>query len=570
MEKTEPQTTDLAAYLDGIADRGRTMLLPSLQYVQAKYGFISAQHAREIGTALRVPLAEVSGVIEFYTMLDDRPVTGKRVKICTSPVCASQGGENLFHACQNQFESEFTGEYVVEKTACLGLCDHAPTAMLDDIQIGLATPEKILLGEKYTPSKVYGSNRAITLGCGGDSPLTLEEYLAQGGFAGLEKAISKSPQEVIALVKESGLRGRGGAGFPTGIKWEGAAQAPGSPKYVVCNVDESEPGTFKDQLLMNGNPFPILEGLLIAAYAIGAENGFIYIRGEYPESRSILEQALRQANQAGYLGEHIMGTDFRFEVEVRSGAGAYICGEETALFESIEGKRGFPRIKPPFPTTHGVFGKPTAINNVETLVNVPLIFRDGVEAYRKMGSAGTPGPRLFSVSGDVSNPGVYELSEPVTMRELVFHLAGGIPEGRALKGILLGGAAGKFVGPEMLDLLLTDEDARKMGLSLGSGAVMVFDETQDMRQILASLGEFFAHESCGKCYPCQLGTQRQKEILERLQEETLLLGDVDRLKDVGWTMTDASLCGLGQTAALAVLSAIDLWPDLFLEKEGSR
>lgn len=568
MEITEPQSIALTTYLEGVAERGRTMLLPSLRYVQQQFGYISPEHAKEIGTALRVPLAEISGMIEFYSMLDDKPVTGKRVRICTSPVCASKGGEHLFHSCQDQFVRQFPGEYMVEKTACLGLCDHAPAVMVDDIQVGQATPEKILDPIPFSPSKIYGSARDITFGCQGESPLALDDYVSHGGFAGLKRALSLSPAEVIEWIKDSGLRGRGGAGFPAGIKWEGAAQASGSPKYVVCNMDESEPGTVKDQILMNGNPFAILEGLLVAGYAIGASKGYVYIRGEYPKSRRILENAIVRASQAGYMGANILGTDFRFEVEVRSGAGAYICGEETALFESIEGKRGFPRIKPPFPTTNGLFGKPTVINNVETLANVPLIFRIGVDDYREMGTTGTPGPRLFSVSGDVNHPGVYELSEPVTLGKLIFEMAGGITEDRALRGVLLGGAAGKFVGSEMLDLKLTDDDTRKAGLSLGSGAVMVFDESQDMRVILASLGEFFAHESCGKCYPCQLGTQRQKEILDRNQEGALLLGDVARLKDVGWTMTDASLCGLGQTAALAVLSAIELWPELFEEKEG--
>ncbi|MCB2179777.1 NAD(P)H-dependent oxidoreductase subunit E [bacterium] len=567
METTVPQEMELAAYLDEIAGQGRTMLLPSLLFVQEKFGYISPQHARQIGKALKVPLADISGMIEFYTMLDDTPFTGKRVRICTSPVCASKGGETLYHTCQQQFEAEYPGEYLVEKTACLGLCDHAPSAMLDDLQVGEATPEKILQGGGIASSSIYGDVRYITQGITDYAPLSLKAYLALGGFTGLKNALGMSPQEVVATVKDSGLRGRGGAGFPTGLKWEGAAQAAGSPKYVICNMDESEPGTVKDQIVMNGNPFAVLEGLLISAYAVGAEYGYVYIRGEYPESRKILEEALQKARRAHYLGKNILGTAFSFEVEVRSGAGAYICGEETALFESIEGKRGFPRIKPPFPTTHGVFGKPTAINNVETLANIPLIFRIGVGAYREMGTAGTPGPRLFSLSGDVARPGLYELTNPVTLGELIFDLAGGMKAGRSLQGVLLGGAAGKFVGPEALELLLTDDDTRKAGLSLGSGAVMVFDDTQDMREILAVLGEFFAHESCGKCYPCQLGTQRQMEILERNREGALLNGDVARLKDIGWTMTDASLCGLGQTAALAVMSAIDLWPDLFVERE---
>ncbi|NIV11521.1 MAG: hypothetical protein GWN62_09635, partial [Aliifodinibius sp.] len=366
--------------------------------------------------------------------------------------------------------------------------------------------------------------------------------------------------------KASGLRGRGGAGFPTGIKWEGALKAEGYPKYVVCNMDESEPGTFKDQALFLGDPFKILEGMLVAAYATGAQKGYFYIRGEYATSHIVLEHTISQALQAGYLGKKILGSDFDFDLEIRSGAGAYICGEETALFESIEGKRGFPRIKPPFPTTHGLFGKPTVINNVETFANIPVIFNMGVEEYKNMGSETEPGPRLFSLSGDIVKPGVYEITKPITIRKLIYEYAGGIPNDRQLQAILLGGAAGKFIGPDKIDILLSENDLREHGLSIGSGAVMVFDDRQDMREIIASLAHFFAHESCGKCYPCQLGTQRQAEILVRNLNGQVQNGDITRLQDVGWTMTDSSLCGLGQTAALAILSAIDLWPNLFIQK----
>jgi NADH-quinone oxidoreductase subunit F len=347
--------------------------------------------------------------------------------------------------------------------------------------------------------------------------------------------------------------GRGGAAFPTGIKWEGAANAPSEEKYVVCNADESEPGTFKDRLLLLDDPHRTIEGMCIAAYAIGAQKGYIYLRGEYPYIIPALENALNEARAAGYLGAH-------FEIEIRVGAGAYICGEETALFESIEGKRGFPRIKPPFPTTHGLFGKPTVINNVETLCNVPLILNLGAAEYRKIGTEKSPGPKLFCVSGDVARPGVYEVPFGVTLSELLS--TDSIAESRTktedIQAILFGGAAGAFATAEHLDVKLTFEDLRAAGLPLGSGVVMVFDHSRDLRQVLAGLAHFFAHESCGKCYPCQMGTQRQKEILERAALGKSLPGDAERLQDVGWTMTDASLCGLGQTAASAVLSALKL------------
>ncbi|HSQ39059.1 MAG TPA: NADH-ubiquinone oxidoreductase-F iron-sulfur binding region domain-containing protein, partial [Anaerolineales bacterium] len=380
----------------------------------------------------------------------------------------------------------------------------------------------------------------------------LEKY---GEYAGLKKAQGMTPEAVIAEVKASGLVGRGGAAFPVGIKWEGAAKADGSPKYIICNADESEPGTFKDRILMIDDPHRVIEGMCIAAYAIGASQGYIYIRGEYPYIVPVLENALNEARAAGYL-------DNQFNIEVRVGAGAYICGEETALFESIEGKRGFPRIKPPFPTTFGVFGKPTVINNVETLCTAPMIIAQGSAEYRKLGTEKSPGSKLFCVSGDVEQTGVYEVPFGVTLRELL-EMAGGVKGGKQLKAVLFGGAAGACATTEHLDVKMTFEDLRAAGLPLGSGVVMVFDETRDMRGVLQSLGHFFAHESCGKCYPCQMGSQRQKDILDRVANGKTHEGDFDRLQDVGWTMTDASLCGLGQTAASAVLSAMKLWPDLF-------
>ncbi|MGH2605996.1 MAG: complex I 51 kDa subunit family protein, partial [Anaerolineales bacterium] len=358
------------------------------------------------------------------------------------------------------------------------------------------------------------------------------------------------------------LVGRGGAAFPTGVKWEGAAQADGEPKYVVCNADESEPGTFKDRVLMEEDPHQTLEGMAIAAYAIGAHQGYVYLRGEYPRAHQVLNQAVEEARRGGSLGPDILGSGFSFDVEIRLGAGAYICGEETALFESIEGKRGFPRVKPPFPTTHGLFGKPTVINNVETLCNVPEILARGAAAYRALGTEKSPGPKLFCVSGQVRRPGLYEVPFGVTLRHLLFDLAGGLRPGRHLQAVLFGGAAGAFATDQHLDVRLTFEDLRAAGLPLGSGVVMVFDDTADVRDVLLRLARFFAHESCGKCYPCQIGTQRQAEIFERAAHGRTLAGDVERLTDVGWTMTDASLCGLGQTAATAVLSALSLWPDL--------
>ncbi|NPA90248.1 MAG: NADH-quinone oxidoreductase subunit NuoF [Chloroflexi bacterium] len=387
-------------------------------------------------------------------------------------------------------------------------------------------------------------------------PTRLEDYVAHGGFDALRRALLRRPEKVVEEVKASGLVGRGGAAFPTGVKWEAVARESRTPKYVVCNADESEPGTFKDRVLMEGDPFAVLEGMAIAAYATGASEGYIYVRGEYARAYTLLRSAVDQATQAGFLGDAILGSDFSFHVHIYRGAGAYVCGEETALFESIEGKRGQPRQKPPFPTTHGLFGQPTVINNVETLANVPPLILNGAEWFRSLGPEEAPGPKLFSVSGAVNKPGVYEATMDVTLRELIEEYAGGVRDGGKVQAVLVGGAAGTFVGPKDLDVPMSFSGLRRVGASPGSGAVMVVDERVNMWDVLLRIARFFAHESCGKCYPCRLGTQRQLEIVTRMASGALRYKDFLRLQDLHATMRDASLCGLGQTAGNAIISGL--------------
>ena len=565
----QPSTpSQLDLLLEECGERGREMLLPALIEAQREYEYVPKEAAVKISQSLNVPLADITGVIEFYSMLSDQPTAETVIRICTTPSCAGQGAEQLVAGvCQHLGvdigEPTLDGKFVVEEVECLGLCDHAPGALVGKQMLGNATLEKVFSPSGHPVSEIYGDPRPLTARVDLIEPLDFDQYQKAHGFEGLRRALEMPRDEVIQMVKDSGLTGRGGAGFPTGIKWASCAEVDRFPKYLVCNEDESEPGTFKDRALIEGDPFTILEGMLIAGYAIGAEKGFLYIRGEYTKSHEALQAALKIARVKGVLGKNILGSDFSFDIELRSGAGAYICGEETALFESIEGKRGFPRIKPPYPTTHGLFNQPTVINNVETLANVSLILQIGPEAYREYGSEKNPGPRLFSLSGRVNRPGIYEVTREITLRELIYERAGGIRDGKGLKAVLLGGAAGKFVSPDQLDLVLTTEALQKEGLSLGSGAVVVFDEDVNLKYVLHGLGHFFAHESCGKCYPCQLGTQRQAEILDRNLNGGLLPDDVERLQDVGWTMTDTSLCGLGQTAALAVLSAVEHWPEEF-------
>jgi len=559
----ETTLTSLEPALEPYIPLGRSGLLPALHAAQKLYGWISEPVATHIARSLRIPLADVHGVIEFYSLFYNKPTSKHVIRVCTDAACALKNADDVMdHLCQQhglqpgQTSNDLS--LTIESSPCLGLCEHAPAALIDNDAETIIDVQNNSFQLGRPSSNVYGTIRMLTSNCG-NGTTSLARY---GKYSAFTKAIGMKPEEIVEEIKASGLVGRGGAAFPTGVKWEGAQKAKADQKYIICNADESEPGTFKDRVLLLDDPHRVVEGMLIAGYAVGASKGYIYVRGEYPYIIPVLEKALNEATEAGLLGTNILGTRFSFEIEIRVGAGAYICGEETALFESIEGKRGFPRIKPPFPTTHGVFGKPTVINNVESLCNVPLIIAKGAVEYRSIGTDKSPGPKLFCLSGDVERPGLYEVPFGTTLRELL-DLAGGVSGGGELQTVLFGGAAGAFATPDQLDVKLTFEDLRAAGLPLGSGVVMVFDESRDLRKTLHGLGRFFAHESCGKCYPCQMGTQRQMEILKRIEEGKVEEGDFIRLQDVGWTMTDASLCGLGQTAASAVLSAMKLWPDMF-------
>ncbi|NTU74649.1 MAG: NADH-quinone oxidoreductase subunit E, partial [Anaerolineaceae bacterium] len=558
--------------------KGRTHLLPALYAAQGMFGYIPEEAAVEIARFLKVPLADVFGVIDFYAMFYARPVSKTIIHVCADPACAMAGADGVLKRMTqsvvlDQVENRSgQASITVERAPCLGLCEHAPALQVQGPKVSTGSAQRMLeetIGYtgKHPHSVIGRSINLLTENCGKRRPTNLKEYEANHGYAALRSALSSSPEKVIEEIKAAGLVGRGGAAFPTGAKWESASKAPGDVKYIVCNADEAVPGTFKDRVMMEEDPHRILEGILIAAFAVGASKGYMYIRGEYFYPYEVMTRALADAKKAGYFGDNIFDSGFSFDLELRRGAGAYICGEETALFESIEGKRGFPRIKPPFPTTSGLFGKPTVINNVETLCNVPLILRMGAEKYRKIGTEKSPGPKLFCLSGDVVRPGLYEVPFGITFRELLFTLGKGLRPGRSFQTALFGGAAGAFATPKDLDVKLTFEDLRAAGLPLGSGVITVLDDTRDVRDILLRLANFFAEESCGKCYPCQIGTQRQLEIMQRIAAGESLPGDVERLQDTGWTMTDASLCGLGQTAASAVMSAMKIWPEQFTRTE---
>ncbi|MDX1664664.1 MAG: NAD(P)H-dependent oxidoreductase subunit E [Candidatus Promineifilaceae bacterium] len=579
----QPYLEDLARRLaraDG--DERRAMLLPALHHAQSLYGWLPRPVLEAISRALWVPLADIHGVVEFYTMFYNEPMARRVVRICEDPACALAGGEAVAAAIEAELGVEHGGiapdggEAVgYERVPCLGMCEFAPAALDGARPAGDLSPEEVpeFLGGAYPEpgARVYGGP-FLTLGRVGQvDPGSLDDYREAGGYETVRRVVNDpaGPEGAIETLSESGVLGRGGAQFPLGLKWRYTRGAPGTPaeKHIIANADESEPGTFKDRVLMEQDPFSLLEAMTLAAYAVGAENGWIFIRGEYPRAAVRLAQAIEAAREAQLLGRGLFGRpNFHFDIELRLGAGAYICGEETALFEAIEGRRGFPRIKPPFPTTHGLFMQPTVVNNVETLVAALAVMRVGLDEWRALGTEDSPGTKWFCLSGHVERPGLYEVPFGLTLREMI-EMAGGIPGERAVQAVLMGGAAGNFVGPEQLDTVLSYEGAREAGVPLGSGVIMVFDETVDLRPVLFQLSRFFAHESCGKCFPCQIGTQRQMEILSRVAlEGGPVSGDRDALLDIGFTMTQTSLCGLGQTAASAVLSALERWPDLVPEQ----
>jgi NADH-quinone oxidoreductase subunit F len=560
----------------------RSQLLPALHAVQDRIGWISQPALNYISRRLAVAPAEAYGVATFYALYATTPRPPVVAHVCDDIACRLAGAEGICEDLARSIGPEGAaardGHVGWHRSPCLGLCELAPAAMITTAgerptvvsaaPIDAAGIVARLDGAQVTrrpPPVPQAGDPSLRLlrRIGVVDPSSLDDYRAHGGYDALAKAIELGGEAVIADVTASKLMGRGGAAFPTGRKWAAVAAQAARPHYLVCNADESEPGTFKDRVVLEGDPFAVVEAMTIGALATGASQGYLYIRGEYPEAESAIRGAIDAARAANLLGADILGSGVSFDIEVRRGAGAYICGEETALFESIEGKRGEPRNKPPFPVEVGLFGKPTVVNNVETLINVPIVLDMGGEGYAAIGTDGSTGPRLFCLSGHVARPGVYEVEFGATLGDLI-ELAGGVPGGRGIRAILLGGAAGVFVGPSSLDMPLTFEATRAAGATLGSGVIMVFDETVDLVDTLRRIARFFRDESCGQCVPCRVGSVRQEELLARLaagsrvrsRDEELIL-----LREVGQAMRDASICGLGQTASSAIESALRQ-PDL--------
>ena len=589
--------------------RGRRhLLLPALRAAQDRVGWISEGALNYICARLTVAPADAWGVATFYALFSTTPRPRNVIHVCDDIACKCRGADALIpriidalgpeHHAPNSSRVE-VGDVAWVRSPCLGMCDQAPAMLVQEFG---SSPREELIGNlqaELLDDGVFGGARESVLGpasttddatrvstrrratrageraasvavhgdvddsillrrVGRVDPTSIDAYRASKGYAALARAFDIGPEAVIAELTTSKLMGRGGAAFPTGRKWDAVAKQLARPHYLVCNADESEPGTFKDRILMEEDPFALVESMTIAGVATGCEHGYLYIRGEYPLALERMANALQQARSHGLLGRNIMGRGFDFEIELRRGAGAYICGEETALFNSIEGLRGEPRNKPPFPVHAGLFGKPTVVNNVETLINVPHILLMGGEEYAKIGTEQSTGPRLFCVSGCVQKPGLYEAPFGITAKDLL-QMAGGTLPGRTLVTVLLGGAAGVFIRPDELDMRLTFEDTRATKATLGSGVFLVIDDSVDLPDILLRIAAFFRDESCGQCVPCRVGTVRQEESLHRIQSAKArggMTGEIGLLDEVGAAMKDASICGLGQTAYSAIESAI--------------
>jgi NADH-quinone oxidoreductase subunit F len=598
------QAADTRVAFNGNKHGRRHLLLPMLHAVQSRMGWISHGAVNYVALRLDIAPAEVHAVASFYGMFSLQPRPPIVAYVCDDIACFTQGSDSLCHQLEGMLgpagSKSNQGRATWLRSQCLGLCERTPAALvcsagerplqrvlaptsadairsvIDSMEAGrVSGPPDSFTVKNSVPQALLPSDasqmpllRRISHGSS-----TLESYLGAAGYDALRRALRLGPEGTLREILASKLLGRGGAAFPTAKKWEALflkrhllQEDPARAHYLVCNADESEPGTFKDRILMEADPFAVLEGMTIAASVTGVRHGFIYLRGEYPLAAEQIHRAIESAKENGFLGDNILGSGLQFNIEVRRGAGAYVCGEETALFNSIEGYRGEPRNKPPFPTDSGLFHQPTVVNNVETLVNVPYILRESGAVYAQLGTATSTGTRLFCLSGHVTHPGVYEIAMGTTLRALI-DLAGGVSGSGRLQAVLLGGAAGTFVSPQELDVPLTFEGAQAIGATLGSGVIMLFDDTIDLRQILLRISSFFRHETCGQCVPCRVGVVRQQEALQRLMKGQPLgsvAGEFRLLGEIAQVMRDASICGLGQTAASALQSALHRW-NLFHE-----
>jgi len=516
------------------------------------------------------------------------------ILICGGTGCSSSGSGDIIDSFNKALEEKgLKDEVQIVRTGCFGFCEQGPIVkVLPDDTFYVKVTEKdvenivnehIIKGrrvqrllyvepsekekiEEYIKMPFYKKQiRVVLRNAGAINPENVEEYIANDGYSALAKALTEMSQDdVLKSISDSGLRGRGGGGFPTGMKWSFAKRAKGDKKYIMCNADEGDPGAFMDRSVMEGDPHSVIEGMSIAAYAIGAQKGYVYIRAEYPLAVQRLRKALNDAREYGFLGENVMGTNFSFDIEVRLGAGAFVCGEETALIHSIEGKRGEPTSKPPFPANSGLWKKPTVINNVETLAQIPVILLKGADWFRKLGTEKSPGTKVFALAGAINNVGLVEVPMGITLREILYEIGGGIRNNKQFKAVQTGGPSGGCIPAKYLDTPIDFDNLIALGSMMGSGGMIVMDEDTCMVDVSKFYLEFTVDESCGKCTPCRIGNYRLHEVLERITSGRAVIEDLDKLEQLGNVIKDTALCGLGQTSPNPILSTINYFRDEYV------
>jgi NADH-quinone oxidoreductase subunit F len=528
-------------------------LLPLLHAFHERDGYLSEEALRATSDGLKIPIAELFGTVTFYHHFAREPGGHLAPRVCTGFICRMNGAEELLASLDGA-----TG------MPCSGRCDEPiPVLRGKHTLVGTSADALEPRDTPVPPPSADGVEECVFAHIRDPARKTLEGYRATGGYVALERAVrAMTPEELISVIDDSGLAGRGGAGFPTGRKLRAVLDAEGGPKTVVCNADEGEPGCFKDRALMDHDPHALLEGMALACVATGADRAFIYLRYEYPETDAGLAVAIAETEAAGILGDDAFGSGRRIKIYLRRGAGAYICGEETSLLNSLEGAHPFPRNRPPYPVTHGYEGTPTAVNNVETLSSLPPIVANGAEWYRDLGMGEHAGTKVISLSGDVNRPGNYEVPLGLPLSELIEQWAGGIRNGYAIQAVTMAGLSGGFLAGDDLDVTLDEASIRSKGSFLGAGGIMVFDETRHMIEVAHSAMEFFAEESCGKCFPCRIGTQRLTERLAGDAGPADFTKWLDEVADLNLTMKETSACGLGQAAPLITESLVRYFPEV--------
>jgi len=517
--------------------------------------------------------------------LDTRSRCKGCINVCTAAGCLSNRADQVVDALESELKKQGGGEGEIEVrgVGCMGLCSEGPLVAVEaghNTMYQQVTPEdtpeivQSISADKRvdrlvcdTSTPFFQRQEKIVLeNSGRIDPEKINDYIAFDGYAGLIRALTElTPQDVVNEITTSGLRGRGGAGFPTGLKWSTVAKAINEQKYVICNADEGDPGAFMDRAVLESDPHRVLEGMAIAGYAVGASQGYIYVRAEYPLAIKRLRLAIRQANRAGLLGNGICGTTFNFNIEIRLGAGAFVCGEETALIASIEGKRGLPRPRPPYPANYGLWGCPTLINNVETFSNIAPILRNGGEWFASIGTENSKGTKVFALAGRINHTGLIEVPMGITLREVVYDIGGGIPEGKQLKAVQTGGPSGGCIPEQHLDMPVDYESLSRVGSIMGSGGMIIMDESSNMVDVARYFMEFCMTESCGKCVPCRVGTAQMHDLLDRLCNGKAGQRDLDLLKELCDVVKQTSLCGLGQTAPNSVLSTLRYFEDEYTQ-----